>query len=80
MTHVFESRTMNHVLEGLAVLARERARDEMLDIPMYMKEFAARLLACGVGRDDVRNMSRERLTAVVGAIKEFEAKRWRILL
>lgn len=70
--HLVEHVVIDHELRQAAADARRRASDELRSIPLSMVDFVNRLMACGVVADDVRDMSRKRLSAVVGAIREID--------
>jgi hypothetical protein len=60
-------------LRSMAAEARRAVAEQLGELPKFMVEFANRLLAAGVGLNDVKNMSRNRLEAVVKAIRGVDA-------
>lgn len=71
--HLVEHVVIGEELRSIALAARRRAADELDQIPPSMTEFVNRLMAAGVVVEDVRKMSKQRLAAVVSAIRGIEA-------
>jgi len=71
--HLVEHIAIGEELRQIALSARRRAQEELASLPMYMVEFANRLIACGVSRNDVHHMSKDRLNAVIAAIRGMDA-------
>lgn len=67
--HLIEHIAIGEELRQIALVARRRAIDELDQMPQGMVEFANRLTACGITRDEVRFMSRSRMEAVIAAIR-----------
>lgn len=72
LAHLVEHVVIGEELRSIAASARRRAADELDRVPPVMVDFVNRLMASGVVIDDVRKMSRQRLAAVVAAIKGVE--------
>lgn len=71
--HLVEHIAIGEELRQIALSARRRAEEELVDVPAGMVEFANRLTACGITRDEVRFMSRDRLEKVIAAIRGVDA-------
>lgn len=71
--HLVEHLAIGEELRSIALAARRRAQDELAEMPVAMVEFANRLMACGVSREEVRFMSKQRLNAVIAAIRGMDA-------
>lgn len=71
--HLVEHIAIGEELRQIALVARRRAQDELATMPAGMVDFANRLTACGISRDEVRYMSRARMEAVIAAIRGVDA-------
>ena len=73
IAHLVEHIAIGEELRQIALVARRRAEDELAQMPVAMTEFANRLVACGISREEVRFMSRARMEAVIAAIRGVDA-------
>jgi len=73
LAHLAERVVISEEIKSIAFAARQRAEDELRAIPPVMVDFANRLIAAGISGIEVRKISKERLAAVIGAIRETSA-------